>query len=134
MKWLAIVLSLVVTLFGAIGVVSPESLLGVARHFETTSGLLAAAALRVALGAALFVAAPESRQPGAIRALGAFVFLAGLVTPFFGTERVRVVLDWWAAQGPLFMRAVAGVPLGLGSLLLWALLPKSTDPRHAAGS
>jgi len=125
MKQLALVLSVVVATIGAIGVMSPEALLGVARYFETPAGLYVAAGLRIVLGIALFVAAPTSRMPGAIRVVGSFVFVAGIVTPFFGTDRLRAVIDWWFSQGGLVVRTAPAFALAFGGFLIWALLPKS---------
>jgi hypothetical protein len=133
MKWLAILLSLLVAVVGAIGVVSPAALVTIARHFETTTGLFAAAALRILLGAGLFFAAPTSREPGFVRALGVFVFLVGLVTPFLGTERVRELIDWWSGLDPLVMRALPSFTLLIGSLLVWLLLPSSRGNGRVAG-
>jgi hypothetical protein len=121
MKWIAIVLSLAVALVGVIGLVSPTALLGFARHFQSASGLYAAAALRVLLGGSLFLAASTSRAPRALRLLGIFIFVAGLVTPFIEPERVRDLLDWASRQGPLFLRGWGAFALGLGALLAWAL-------------
>jgi hypothetical protein len=125
MKQLALVLSAFVAIIGAIGVIHPEALLGVARYFETPAGLYVAAGLRIVLGISLLIAASGSRTPGVVRVLGAIVFVAGLVTPFFGPERVRAIVDWWSLQGRLVMRAGPGFALALGSFLIWALLPKS---------
>ena len=124
MRRLAVVLSLGVALVGAIGLVSPAALLGFARHFQSPSGLYAAAALRVILGSALFLSAPTSRSPRAIRFLGVFIFVAGLITPLFGAERAREILDW-ASTSDLRIRLWAAFALGFGGTLSWALLPRS---------
>lgn len=126
MKPLALILSACVAIVGAIGLIRPEALIGIARHFQTPAGLYAAAGLRILLGIALLLAAPTSRAPGVIRVLGAFVLVAGFVTPFVGPERARAIVDWWSAQGGVVMRAWAGFALAIGCFLLWALLPKSS--------
>ena len=105
MKQLALLLSAFVAIIGAIGFIHPEALIGIARHFETPAGLYAAAGLRI---------------------LGAVVVVAGFVTPFFGPERARAIVDWLSSQGPFVMRAWAGFALALGCFLVWALLPKSS--------
>jgi len=124
-RQLALVLSAFVAVIGAIGFILPEALIGVARHFETPAGLCAAAGLRILVGIALLLSAGTSRAPGVIRVLGAVVLVAGLVTPFFGPERARAIIDWWSSQGGFVIRAWAGFALALGCFLVWALLPKS---------
>jgi uncharacterized membrane protein YidH (DUF202 family) len=121
MTLVALVLSLLVAALGALGLLSPARLVGVVRHFQTPAGLYAAAALRLVLGAALLFAAPASRAPTALRILGVFLVLAGLVTPFFGLERFRKLLDWWSTRGTAFERAWAAFALALGLLLAYAL-------------
>jgi hypothetical protein len=123
MALVALVLSLLVALIGALGVVSPSRLLRVVRLFQTRRGLYFAAALRLVLGVALFFAAPTSRAPEMLRLLSVIIIAAGLITPFFGLERFRRLLDWWSARGPGFVRAWAGVALAFGLWLAYALIP-----------
>lgn len=124
MAWLAIALSFVVALVGAIGLASPQTILELFRQFDSLFGLYTAAALRIALGGALLVAAPTSRAPRALQAIGFVILVAGLITPFFGVDRLRAFIDWWSAQGPNFMRAWSGVALALGVYLACAVRPR----------
>lgn len=123
MAIVALVLSLSVAALGALGIVSPERLLGIVRRFQSPGGLYAAAAIRLALGATLWLAAPASRAPETLHIVGFIVFVAGLVTPFFGIERLGRVIDWWSARGLVFMRVWAGFALVFGLLLAYALAP-----------
>jgi predicted lysophospholipase L1 biosynthesis ABC-type transport system permease subunit len=84
MTLVALALSLSIAALGALGVVSPARLLGVVSRFQTPAGLYAAAAIRIVLGSALVVAAPDSRAPDVLPVLGVFIVFAGLVTPLFG--------------------------------------------------
>jgi hypothetical protein len=124
MAWLAMVLSLVVALVGALGLVSPRSLLTVFHWFESPLGLYTAAGLRIVLGGALLLAAPTSRAPRALQGLGFVILVAGLITPFFGVERLRAFLDWWSAQGQGFIRAWCAVALAVGAFLAGSVLPR----------
>jgi hypothetical protein len=122
---LAMALSLLVAALGAIGVVAPAELRGIARHFQTPTGLYAAAAIRVVLGGTLVLAAPTSRAPRVIRAVGVVILVAGLITPFLGLDQFRGILEWLSAQGPTATRIWAGGTLAFGCLLIYALFPKS---------
>lgn len=119
----ALVLSLFVAALGARGIVSPMGLLSIVRQFQRPAGLYAAAILRVVLGVALFLAAPTSRFPEVVRILGIIIFVSGLITPLFGLERFRRLLNWWFARGPAFMRVWAGFALAFGLLLAYAVVP-----------
>lgn len=123
MAYVALVLSLSIAALGALGVVSPDRLLGVVRRFQSPAGLYAAAAIRLALGGALFLAAPTSRAPETLRILGIVILVAGVITPFFGLERFRRLLDWWAALGPGVIRAWAAFAAVFGLSLAYAVAP-----------
>ena len=115
--------SLFVAGLGALGVCDPTRLITFARKFQTPAGLYVAAASRLIFGAALFLAAPESRAPVAIRVAGVVVFAAGLALPWIGRERLWRMFDWWAAHGANAMRALGAVVLVGGLALSYALLP-----------
>ena len=115
--------SLLVAGLGALGVCAPTRLVTFARKFQTPAGLYVAAAARLIFGAALFLAAPESRAPVAVRVAGVVVFAAGLALPWIGYERLWRMFDWWAAHGANAMRALGAVVLVGGLALVSALLP-----------
>lgn len=102
---------------------SPRTLLGIVRRFQTRAGLYAAAGLRLVLGAALVLAAPTSRAPDVVRILGVLIFASGLVTPWLGLARFRTLLAWWSGRGRGFMRAWAALALVLGLFLAYAVAP-----------
>ena len=123
MTLVALIICLLLSALGALGVASPSRLLGVVRNFQTPMGLYFVAALRVVLGVALFFAAPTSRAPDLIRILGVVIIVMGAVTPLFGLERFRRLLDWWSAQGSAFIRAWAVLALAFGLSLAYAIVP-----------
>jgi hypothetical protein len=129
MAAVALAVSLGVAALGALGVASPEALLGVVGAFATPIGLHAAAAIRLVFGAALFLAAPTSRAPSTARILGVTIFVAGLLTPFIGLERITELLDWWSGLGPGFLRAWGAVAFAVGLLLAYTVFPR---PRAAS--
>lgn len=123
MALIAFAISLFVAALGALGIFSPPRLVNVVLHFQTRAGLYAAAALRLVFGAALFLAAPTSRAPEVVRIVGVIAFVAGLITPLFGLERFRRLLDWLSARGPVFIRLWASFALVFGLLLAYAIIP-----------
>ena len=123
MTFVALIISLFVAGLGALGIASPARLIAVMRSFQAPAGLYAAAALRVVLGTALVFTAPTSRAPEFIRVLGFFIVVVGLITPFFGVERFKKLVDWWLARGPAFIRAWAAFALVGGLLLAYAIVP-----------
>ena len=123
MTLVALIICLLASAFGALGIASPSRLLGVVRYLQTPMGLYFAAGIRVLLGVALIIAAPTSRAPGLIYILGVFIIVVGVITPFFGLARFRRLLDWWSAQGSAFIRGWAVLALVFGLSLAYAIVP-----------
>jgi len=83
--------------------------------------------MRVTFGAILLWVAPVSRTPRILRVLGVSIIIAGVLTPFFGVERSRAMLEWWSAQGSFFTRAWAIVAVVFGLFIVYAV----TSPRRS---
>ena len=124
MRALALFVALFTMVIGLAGIVTPDSLLTVGRNILTPTGLYAIAALRVGIGLLLMMVAGSSRAPRALRVVGAFVLVAGLVTPLFGVERSRAILEWEAAQGTALVRVVAVLVAAIGGFVAYAVAPR----------
>ena len=122
MQFVAIILSAVVAGLGVVGMASPSHLLAIVGRFQNPTGLYVATAIRLVLGLALFLSAPDSRAPEVLQLLGIVIMVAGLITPMVGLERFRRLLDWWSAQGYGFIRVWAALALAFGFYLIYALM------------
>jgi hypothetical protein len=114
-------IGLIIGAIGIVGVVVPSLLLEFGRSLLTPTALYIVAALRIGIGVVLVRIAPVSRTPKGLRVLGILIIIAGLLTPFFGVERSRAILDWWSSQGPSFMRVCAGVAVAFGLFIVYAV-------------
>ena len=123
MSPVVVIVGLFLATLGAVGLVAPERLIVFVRSWQTPTGLYAAAGLRFVLGVALYLAAPDSKAPDALRVLGVFVVVAGLATPWLGLARFRGLLDWWSARGPSFIRAWSLFVVAFALLLIYAVAP-----------
>jgi hypothetical protein len=121
MATVALLICLMIVGIGALGIYSPNRLLALVRRFQTPAGLYLAAALRIVLGVALYQAAPTSRAPDVIGPLGVLVLAIGIVTPLFGVERFRRLLDWWSGLGSFVLRCWAAIALAFGAILAYAV-------------
>ena len=124
MRWLAFVIGLIVAAIGILGMAAPAVLLELARFAETPVGLYIVAAIRIAFGLVLIRVAATSRAPKTLRLLGAFILLAGIITPFLGVERARAIADWWFAQGTAFIRSWAALAVIFGLFISYAVAPR----------
>jgi len=120
-------LGLIVAAIGVLGVAAPTVLLGLGQSLQTANALYVVAAMRVTFGAILLWVAPVSRTPRILRVLGVSIIIAGVLTPFFGVERSRAMLEWWSAQGSFFTRAWAIVAVVFGLFIVYAV----TSPRRS---
>jgi len=125
-NFLAMALGFVIAAVGALGIAAPSALFEVARSLQSPSALYVLAALRVALGAILIWAAPDSRAPRTLRIVGVLIIVAGVATPFFGVERSRAVFDWWSTQGTFFARAWPSTAVIFGLFVAYAALPRGS--------
>jgi hypothetical protein len=83
----ALLVALFTIAVGILGLASLDSLTTVRRlYFATPVGLYAAAAVRVAMGLVVILAAPASRAPKTLRALGALVCVQGIGAVLFRTR------------------------------------------------
>lgn len=128
MSSLALVIGLVISALGVLGVLAPGALISLTAPWLTPTGLWLAGALRVGIGVVLLRVAPASRHPAVLRVLGVIVIIAGLATPLFGVERARMVVAWSVAQGSGFIRLWGLIALALGGYIAYAVVP----PRRTA--
>lgn len=84
MKTIAFPLGLFVAVMGLLGFAWPGTFISVVRRLASPAGVYAAAGIRLIMGLALYLPAPVSRIPHAIRTLGDITLVAGAATPFFG--------------------------------------------------
>ena len=134
MKVLAIAIGLIVGAIGVVGVVAPSLLLEYGRSLLTPTALYVVAALRIGIGTVLVRVAPVSRTPTVLRILGTFIIIAGVLTPFFGVEHSRAILDWWSNQGPSFMRLSLGLAIAFGLFIVYAVTSSRRTAAYGGGS
>jgi len=125
MKIIALVISVLMILFGLTGVLWPEGVMDIAKYSFTSTGIYVVAIARMLLGAFLLVAANATRTPKTVRVIGILIFAAGVATALMSPERAQLMRDWMLARGPDFLRIAACIPLAAGFFILGATLTKS---------
>ena len=122
MKPLALLICVFIMAIAVVGIVAPNELVTVGRHAVTPVGLYVVAILRIGIGLVFIGVSRASRVPMTLRVIRAIVVVAGLTTPFFGSDRSSAVLNWVSAQGPMVIRLGAGVALAFGCFIMWAVI------------
>jgi hypothetical protein len=113
-------LGIVVVVFGAVGLVSPNRLVKLLSLLEPRPRFFIAVLFRIVFGVVLLVAGGDTRFPAEIRVLGVFVLLAGIALIPFGAELFDKVLQWWFRWPSSFVRLWSAVPITLGAFLVYA--------------
>jgi hypothetical protein len=124
MAFFAFTLGTLMLVIGTIGMVLPFWVVALATILRGPFGLAFAAGLRLLLGAALFVAAPQSRAPVAFRVLGVLTFAAGALMPFMGVAGFDALLRWWTTLDPWLVRTWSACAAAVGGLIAYGIIPR----------
>jgi hypothetical protein len=119
----ATLFSLGIAGLGVLGIAAPSLLLELGRSLLLPPALYGVAAVRVAFGVLLIVIAAGSRMPRTLRLIGAFIVVAGLLTPFVGVLPFDEALAWFSMHRLGLFRLVATLPMIGGIFLAYAINP-----------
>lgn len=125
-KWVAFAFGTCIAVVGVAGVLVPDVLVWIARRFDTSAPWLLLAAVRITVGALLITAAPRSRFPRGLRALGAVIVVLALLTLLAGVagvEQASGAIDAWLAMGMTVVRLTALPVVALGGFMAYACWP-----------
>jgi hypothetical protein len=111
-------------LFAVWGIYAPRKLLQwVQEMMDADWGIYFAVIVRLALGVALIISAPDSRFPLAFGILGWVAIVAGVAAVFIGRARLRRFINWWLERfSPASTRLWVMIALAFGGFLIYAIL------------
>jgi hypothetical protein len=95
---LALILCAAIATTGVLTIVKPALVHDWTRLLADKAGMWIAAAIRAVLGLGLLAAASESKAPMFLRLLGLLILILAILTPVFGLDRHRRMIDWWLAR------------------------------------
>lgn len=126
-RWTVVGFGVLVACLGATAAVWPHRLVEFAELFLTTRGLWIAVALRLVLGALLWLAAPASRTPLLFRIFGALYFASGVALPILGLDFLSGMVDWGSDLGGLALRGMALLTTLFGAFFVWSAAPRRSE-------
>ena len=118
---LALAVALFIFVMGAWGLFAPGSIFVFISGWSSRAGFWLAVVLRLCFGLALWLAAPDTRAPLLLRALGAVAIVSAASLPLVGYARFQKVLDWWTGRSKVAMRLWSLVAVAIGGVVLWSL-------------
>jgi hypothetical protein len=122
LKYAALLVALLYIVVGLVGLVSPDTLMGLRQqYFVTVAGLYTGGAVRVVMGLVLILVAPTSRSPKVLGVLGAIICLQGLAAAFSSVELAQAVLEAEARNRSL-LPVGAFVALTAGGFIAYVVL------------
>ncbi|MDH3747644.1 MAG: hypothetical protein OER97_05515 [Gammaproteobacteria bacterium] len=106
-----------------LGIYAPQKLTGwVKDTVDKDWGIYLAVLVRLLLGAALIIAAPDSRFPLAFLVLGWIAIVAAVVVAIMGRKRLRLFVGWWLKQfSPAAVRVWLLFGFAFGGFLIYGL-------------
>ena len=125
----AICVGVLMASLGMLGAYLPEDFVAVVSFFQPLPMIYVAALIRAAVGVILWLAAGESKTPIFLRILGAFIFVGGVLTPFFGTAIGRTILDMWTSYGHAMVRTWGLIATALGVFIIYSVMSARPLPR-----
>lgn len=94
-----LVIGVTIILLAGRGMFAPEKLMTfVTSAIDKPWGIYIGVTVRLAMGAALIIAASASPFPVAFQVLGSLAIVAAVVLALMGRERVRSFLAWWSER------------------------------------
>jgi len=117
LKTTVLIVGIVIALLGLIGASRPRVLRMLVRSFRSAAMLYLAAAIRVALGIVLLIAAPGCRFTIGVYVLGVITLFSGLILPVLGKARFLALVDWWLGLSDGTIRAWVFLAILYGAFL-----------------
>jgi uncharacterized protein YjeT (DUF2065 family) len=128
---LAMLVGFAIAAFGIVGLISPHTYARLGSLWEASPGLYIAAAIQLVIGLVLIRAAPASRSPFALGALGVIALIEAVMMPLLGHGRAHAIAHWWESQSESFLRMWGLLELAIGVLIVCAVAPSRRALRAA---
>ncbi len=119
---IVVVLGISVCVLAAWGIYTPARLVKlVSGVMDQGSGIYIAVIVRLLLGVALIIVAPDSRFPAAFQVLGLVAIFAAAVVAFMGRNRVRRLVGWFERFSPAVVRLWLLFGMAFGGVLIYGV-------------
>ena len=119
---IVLVLGASICAFSVWGLYAPDKLVKwVARVANHATGIYVAVAVRLVLGVALIIIAPDSRFPLVFQALGWLAIAAAVALAAMGRQGIRRLVAWFERLSPAISRVWLLFGLAFGGFLVFGV-------------
>lgn len=124
MRLLAFAIAIIAMGSALTGIARPDFMARLVRYAFSPSGLYVVAFVRVAIGLIFFLGAGGSRAPRTMRVIGVMICAVSVALAFFTVAYGDGLREWWAIQGPWFVRWGSMFAFALGAFVACATAPR----------
>ena len=123
------ILQTIILLFGiticsvsVLSIYSPNRLVKVVTTVGKKNwGIFVAIIVRILLGAAVILVAPDTRFPVVFMAVGVLLILSAIIILFVGRDRISILMTWLERLSPLSLRLWLLLGVAFGGLLIYGI-------------
>jgi len=120
---IVLALGAIVCVLSAWGLSAPDKILQLVNGvLQKNWGIYVAVLARLILGAALIIAAPETRFPLIFEILGWIAVVAAVVILFMRRERLRKFVAWFERFSPAMIRVWLIFGIAFGAFLIYGII------------
>ena len=111
---------IVVLLLGIVYLLKPDVVKWLMRFFRQGRRIYFAAVIRLALAVVFLLAASECDIRWVIVTFGIIFLISGVLIFVMGTERIRLLLDWYLKQSAFIFRIIALLVMAVGAIIIYS--------------
>ena len=120
MNFLVTLVGWLIVAAGLLGVTRPHLMLAWVLSWPSDVRFYVIVCERILFGLFFIFAAPKSRLPQFMYAIGGITLLAGIAFIFLGSNRLETIVRWMFIQPNLFIQTMYAVAVLFGALLVFA--------------
>lgn len=120
MTWIVALVGLLILAGGLLMLTVPNAIRGSLQMFIDRRLMPVASLVRVVIGIFFVLAAPSTRLPIFVWAIGLLAIVVGVSMPIVGFRKVEGWATWWLKKSDSVIRRWSLLAILLGALLAWA--------------
>lgn len=114
------VIGIVFVFLAIVYLLKPDIMKRLMEFFKQGKRMYFAGLIRFILAIVFLLGANQCNNFWVILVFGILFIISGLLIFTLGTEKVRLMIDWYQKQSVLLLRVIALIVLAVGAVIIWA--------------